>query len=82
MTQSERNIFVDHLVCKNVDILKGLFHVIVLLFLRGLLTADAGTAQVKNELKNYTTTNKGRWFLLFRTRMASVLFEKVCKKVV
>ena len=48
----------------------------------GLLTADAGTAQVKNELKNYTTTNKGRWFLLFRTRMASVLFEKVCKKVV
>ena len=64
------------------DILKGLFHVIVLLFLRGLLTADAGTAQVKNELKNYTTTNKGRWFLLFRTRMASVLFEKVCKKVV
>ena len=47
-----------------------------------LLFADTGTAQVKNELKNYTTTNKGRWFLLFRTRMASVLFEKVCKKVV
>ena len=81
MRKCERNISSLTTWYVQMLILKG-FGVEFLLSSGGLLTADAGTAQVKNELKNYTTTNKGRWFLLFRTRMASVLFEKVCKKVV